>query len=195
MYPSFEQIQALHKKYAPNDRLYDLVFTHCQVVNDISLEIIKKKQLTVNEPLVIAGALLHDIGTYTFIQEFEQTGQSKYYRHGLEGYNILKNEGFSEDICNIVLHHMRLGLTEEKIRYEHLDLPLQDYSPTTTEERIVMYADKFHSKKPQFNSFESYKDFVSQFGEEQTKKWVELSVKYGIPDLELLAQKYNHPIK
>jgi uncharacterized protein len=194
MYPTLKEIETLHKKYAPNDRLFDLVFTHCKIVRDIAVQIAIDKKLSVNEELLITGALLHDIGTYAFIEQFEKTGESKYYQHAVAGYQIVKNEGVPEDVCKIVQHHMRLGLTKEQIKYESLDIPLEDYSPVTTEEEVVMYADKFHSKKPQFNSYESYLSFIQQFGKEQVVKFESLSKKLGIPELESLAEKYNHPI-
>ncbi len=195
MYPTYEQIEKLHKKYAPSEELYELVFTHCQIVWEIAAQIIKGKKLPVNEELVKASALLHDIGTYKFMQEFNETGTSKYYQHGLEGYQIVKAEGLPEELCLILLHHMRLGLTKDAVIYEQLDLPVQDYSPTTIEEKLVMYADKFHSKKPQFNSFKGYRNFIQQFGQEQVDKFDALAQEFGIPDLEKLASRYTHPIK
>lgn len=194
MYPTLEEIEQLHRKYAPNERLFDLVFTHCKIVWDLAEQIIKTKALKINIPLVSAGALLHDIGTYPFMREYEQIGTSKYYQHALEGFTLLQKEGLPEKLCLLVLHHMRIGLTKEQVDYENLDLPLQDYSPTTQEERLVMYADKFHSKTPQFNSYESYKNFVVRFGDEQAVKLVKLANEFGIPDLKPLAAKYNQPI-
>lgn len=194
MYPSFDVIEQLHRKYAPNERLFELVFTHCKIVKDLAEQIIKTKELRVNVPLVAAGALLHDIGTYPFIKDYEQTGKSKYYQHALEGFTLLQKEGLPEDLCLLVLHHMRIGLTKEQVAYENLDLPLRDYSPTTQEERLIMYADKFHSKTPQFNTYDSYKNFISQFGKEQEIKLAKLADEFGIPKLEALAKKYNHPV-
>lgn len=31
-----QQIEELHRKYAPNDKVYELVYGHCQVVNEIA---------------------------------------------------------------------------------------------------------------------------------------------------------------
>ncbi len=195
MYPTYEQIEQLHRKYALSEELFELVFTHCKIVSEIAEELIQKKGLDANKDLVKTSALLHDIGTYKFMDEFTRTGTSKYYQHGLEGYNILKQEGLPEEICLVVLHHMRLGLTKEAIQHEQLDLPVEDYSPTTIEEQLVMFADKFHSKKPQFNSYEGYKNFISQFGEAQVNTFVTLAEKFGTPDIAKLGEKYHHPIK
>lgn len=194
MHPSFEEIEQLHKKYAPNEEFFELVFTHCRIVKDLAEQIIKTKALQINIPVVCAGALLHDIGTYPFMREYAQYGTSKYYQHALEGYTLLKKEGVSEELCLLVLHHMRIGLTKEQVVYENLDLPIQDYSPATIEERLVMYADKFHSKTPQFNSYQNYKQFIRRFGDEQESKLARLAEEFGVPELEHLAQKYNHPI-
>lgn len=194
IYPTITEIEGLHKNYAPSADMFELVFTHCKIVRDIALQIIETKSLDLNIDLVVAGALLHDIGTYKFIKQFEETGTSKYYQHALEGCIILLNEGFTEELPNLVLHHMRVGLTKEAVIHEKLDIPAEDYSPTTIEERLVMYADKFHSKTPKFNSYESYKKFVSQFGHEQVTKLGALADEFGIPELESLAKKYNHQI-
>lgn len=193
-YPTIIEIEQLHRKYAPSTAMFEQVFTHCKIVRDIALQIIETESLSVNKDLVVAGALLHDIGTYKFIRQYEETGTSKYYQHALEGCIILLNEGLSEEITNLVLHHMRVGLTKEAVLHEKLDIPAEDYSPTTIEEKLVMYADKFHSKTPKFNSYESYKKFISQFGEEQVVKLEALAEEFGIPKLESLAKQYKHPI-
>ncbi|MBA3723423.1 MAG: HD domain-containing protein [Candidatus Levybacteria bacterium] len=195
MYQTFDQIKALHEKYAPDQRLFELVFTHCQIVQALAQQIIEHKKLTLNIPLVYAGALLHDIGTYTFLEQPPEIGKATYYKHPMEGSRILKYEGMPEDICNVVEHHLGVGLSEDQIIKRGLDLPIQDYSPTTIEERLVLYADKFHSKKPQFNSYASYCTYTEQFGAGSVEKFKKLADEFGIPDIAELAKEYKHPIK
>ncbi len=195
MYPTFDQIKTLHEKYAPDQRLFDLVFTHCQIVKTLAQQIIEHKKIQINEPLVYAGALLHDIGTYTFLEQPPEVGIATYYKHPMEGSRILRYENMPEDICNVVEHHLGVGLSEDQIIKGGLDLPIQDYSPTTIEERLVLYADKFHSKTPQFNSYESYCAHASQYGADSVEKFKKLANEFGIPDIAELAKQYKHPIK
>jgi hypothetical protein len=46
-------------------------------------------------------------------------------------------------------------------------LPEQDFTAESLEERLVMYADKFHSKPPRFNSFAQYVAHAAKFGQEK----------------------------
>ncbi len=74
-------------------------------------------------------------------------------------------------------------------------LPSKDYEPQTIEGRLLCYADRFHSKKPIFNSFDYFYNRLSDNLPNQAKKFKEWSEDFGIPDLDTLAVKYNHPIR
>jgi uncharacterized protein len=83
---------------------------------------------------------------------------------------------------------------------KELPIPEKDYRPTTAEERLVMYADKFHSKEKLsnlvFNSYEWYENFVTKkFGQHNAQKWHDLAQEFGKPNLEILAKKYNQEIR
>lgn len=192
MYPTFDEIKNLHKKYAPNEELFNLVFTHCQIIWAIAEQIIAEKKLRLNIDLVKTGALVHDIATYKYLSQ--KNGELLYYRHAYEGAIILRKEGFSEEICGLVEHHLGVGLTKTEIVERKLDLPAQDFTPQTVEERLILYADKFHSKTPKFNTFASYSSFLKKYGEPQVLKFETLAKEFGIPELQVLSQKYNHPI-
>ncbi len=79
---------------------------------------------------------------------------------------------------------------------QQLPLPPADYLATTAEERLVMYADKFHSKKtpPVFNSAESFAASIRRFGVDKPKRFQELRDEFGTPDLEPLARLYQHAL-
>ena len=195
--PSLQEIKALHKKYAPDTEAYDLIFTHCRIVSEIAEAIVVDKNIDVDKDLVVAGALLHDIGTYSLYQ-IASTGskfnEEKYITHGILGYEILKNEGYDEVLCRIASNHIGVGLSREQIKERNLPLPEQDYFAESTEEKIIMYADKFHSKYPRFNKYESYVKWVSQFGQASKDRFEAFSLEFGIPDVEALGEKYGHPI-
>lgn len=188
-----QQIKQLHRNYATSDKAFDLVYTHCRIVAEISRQLIAKKHLAVDNNIVRVGALLHDIGAYRFINT-DGTTSKHYVRHGIVGSHILASEKLPEAICRIAERHTGVGLSQEDILRQKLPLPSKDYLPQTTEEKLVLYSDKFHSKEPRFNSFEYYRRYVARWGKEKSTKFEELAGTFGIPELEELATKYGHPI-
>ncbi len=140
------------------------------------------------------GALLHDVGTYSLMNTKGEFDESNYIQHGMEGYDLLKKEGFDEIICRFAERHTGVGISKGEIIKENINLPPNNYFAESMEEKLVMYADKFHSKDPQFNSFDTYREHIRRFGEEKVKKFESFRELFGIPDLEPLAEKYNHPI-
>lgn len=193
LYPSFKKIQELHWQQSPDQTAYDLIFTHCQIVWEIAYSIIESYDLKVDVELVKAGCLLHDIGTYQLYNDgwFDEVN---YIKHGILGYTLLKDLGYDERLSRIASHHTGVGLSKRDIKDQALPLPYEDLLAECTEEELVMYADKFHSKHPRFNSYESYIRSVSQFGKHKAERFEQLASKFGIPDLEALAKKYNQPI-
>lgn len=193
--PSDDQILALHKKFAQSAQMFEVVYTHCQIVWRIAEQLIRTHYLDVDEELVRVGCLLHDIGAY----QFNEHG-TEYIQHGIIGEDLLKSEGLPEEIYRIASHHTGLGLTKEHIIKAFLPLPHVDLSPASKEERLVLYADKFHSKSnpPRFNSFQSYKDFVASLDGtdgEYMQKFDTLADEFGLPELTELAIEYGYDIK
>ena len=64
MQHSEEEILALHRKYAASDAVFELIYTHCQIVRDIALDLIEISRLPLDIELVTTGAMVHDIGVY-----------------------------------------------------------------------------------------------------------------------------------
>lgn len=197
--PTLAEITALHKKYAPSQKVFDVVFTHCQIVRDIAEQLITKNNLQVDAKFVQAACLLHDIGVYHVVGASDTATESKQYiTHGIKGEAILKSEGFPEALWRVASHHTGVGITEQQVVDYKLPLPIADYTAATAEERLVMYADKFHSKtKPasSFNSFEWYKAYVAKFGEDKATKFEALAAEFGMPNLVPLAEKYGQTIR
>lgn len=190
-----DQIKALHRKYAPNPKVFEYVFSHCQIICEIVEQLISKGNFQCDIELVKSGALVHDIGVYKVTDKEGVEDKKNYIKHGVEGYKILKDEGLPEPLCRIAERHTGVGITKEQILANNLPLLPKDYIAETIEEKLVMYADKFHSKNPDhFNSFESYRKYVGRFGEESVKKFEELAVLFGQPDLETLSEKYSQKI-
>jgi uncharacterized protein len=95
--PTLQEIEALHKKYAPSDEVFDLVWKHCCIVRDIALQLCNNNALTLDTNLLEAGCLLHDIGVHPlFGADGKLLPDVNYITHGIEGEAILKQEGVLE---------------------------------------------------------------------------------------------------
>ncbi len=100
---------------------------HTMKVLERTLEIHEK--FGGNLKLLIAGALLHDIGrTVTHGVE-----------HGVEGGKIIREQGWDEELARIVERHIGGGITREEA--EEQDLPARSFLPETLEEKVICHAD------------------------------------------------------
>lgn len=196
--PSVQAITELHKKYAPSEEVFELVYEHCQAVWDIAEQLIATAKLGVDVELVRVGCLLHDIGVYEL---FDSKGHERkdlhYITHGTRGEELLRAEGLPDAVCRFASHHTGVGLTLQDIAKSHLPIPKQEYLAETPEEELIMYADKFHSKThpPHFNSYAYYKQYSLRFGKEKSAIFEGFARKFGIPNLEPFIQKYGHELR
>jgi uncharacterized protein len=191
--PKYEEILELHKKYAPSDATFDLVFTHCQIVWEIAAQLIDTSRLQVNPELVKAGCLLHDIGVYRLFLPDGAIDHANYIKHGYLGYELLKEENFGEGICRFASCHTGVGLSKSDVIQENIPIPPNDYMAQSLEERLVMYADKFHTKStpPKLMTPEAYCESRKKFGEAKVARFREFQKILGSPDLNPIAKKYN----
>ena len=196
---TWNRIYQLHCHMAPNQDTFNLVWTHCQIVALIALQRAQSyTQQPVNYQKVVVGGLVHDIGVYRLFKENSlQFDMSRYLFHGLEGWLILQEEHFGEEIANFARNHTGLGITHYDVYKEHLPLPLGDYSPQTVEQELVMYADKFHTKSnpPEFISVTAARRSALKFGSENAKKFDYDQQKFGNPQLDNLACGYSMNIR
>lgn len=195
---SLRDLQQLHRQHAPSDKVYRLVFEHCQIVWQIAEQLIEAHSLQVDQQLVRVGCLLHDIGVYPLLDiDANVRSDTAYITHGTAGEAILREAGFPNIICRFASHHTGVGLSKEDIIKQQLSLPAADYLAETDEELLIMYADKFHSKTnpPYFNSFEWYKNEVARFGSDKVARFEQMAQQFGLPDLEPLASKYGYAIR
>ena len=191
--PSTETIKELHRKYAPGPDAFNSVWEHVCIVSDIAEQLQKAKSLKVDADLVRVGCLLHDVGVYKLYDKDQNLDKSNYITHGILGYKILKDEGYPEYLCNFARNHIGVGVTKEDVQSQQLPLPVNDYIPATEEERLVTYADKFHSKPGIFNSVDYYKKFLSdKFGIDKAEKFEKMTKEFGVPDLRLVMQKFKY---
>ena len=163
--PTIDEIEELHKKNASTDEMFAWVYTHCQAVWSVAQQLIEQNDLKVDPELVKVGCLVHDIGVYTLFNDVDNLRPGeKYLTHGIRGEELLRTAGFDEAIQRFASHHTGVGITKEAIEKHHLPLPAENYTAETPEERLVMYADKFHSKDNPlcFNSYDWYRAKVAR---------------------------------
>lgn len=196
--PTAAEIDDLHRRAAPDAASYESVRTHCEIVRRVAEQLVARSGADVDAELVRAGCLLHDIGVYRLNADAESgtLGQGHYLRHGLLGHRLLAEEGWPEQLCRFCSCHTGVGLTREDIERQNLPLPPGDYVARTEEERLVMYADKFHSKSspPKFHTADAYEKIVARFGPGKVDDFRALREHFGEPDVESLAAEYGHRV-
>lgn len=114
------------------------VVEHCKKVKKVAKRIgnaIRNNGHNVFLDVVIAGALLHDLGR----------GKTHGLMHAIVGAEIARKRGIDERICNIIERHIGGGLDEDDAKM--LGLPIKNYIPQTIEEKIVCHADNLSGKE------------------------------------------------
>jgi len=104
------------------------VIAHCRAVADLAVEI-ANLVLEADADLVMAGALLHDMGR----------ARSHEIDHGIIGRQMAEELHLSHPVALIIERHIGAGLTKQEA--EELGLPPKGYMPQSVEERIVAHAD------------------------------------------------------
>ena len=135
------EIELLKKENTPEN-----VIEHCKAVCKKAMKIAANFDYA-DEDLIRKGALLHDIGR----------SRTHGITHAIEGVEIAKRYGYSEDVLNIIERHIGAGITEQEAK--KLGLPKKSYVPQTLEEKIVAHADNLISGRDEVDL-----DFV-------IKKW------------------------
>lgn len=196
MVPSLEQINEIHKRYAQNNHIHKLVLEHCKIVAEIAEWCVDKNKLNVNKELLIAGCLLHDIGTYALFDAKGLDGnEHNYKQHAIFGAALVLEEGYDPKIADMIRTHVLMGLSKQEIIYNKFGMPQKDYLPQTLEARLLCYADRFHSKHPTFNAYQPFLNRLKTVLPEQAAKLESAAMEFGIPDVEAMALKYGHPIR
>ena len=194
--PDDAAILALHERHAPTPEALDQVYTHCLIVCDIAGQLHARSGVDADLGLVRAGALLHDVGVYRLYDAAGRIDHARYIWHGLLGHELLREEGLPEALCRFASHHTGVGITREDVLRQELPLPPADYVAQTSEETLVMYADKFHTKTAPsaFLTAAGYAVIVSRFGADKVEAFEAMRATFGDPDLAPLADAYGHRI-
>ncbi len=194
--PTQTDIELLHRKYAPSDVAFNEIWQHCLIVKEIALWCIDNSSLQVNTEEVVAGCLLHDIGVYKLYGQNGELDGKNYVTHGYLGYELLKREGLDEGLCRFAARHTGVGISAEDVQEDRLPMPIMDYFAETEEERLAMYADKFHSKYPSvFNSAEWYAKFLrGKHGDAKARRFESMLLRYGEPPIGDMAKARGLPV-
>lgn len=173
--------QSIIDKYYPDDNdLRRLLIRHSRDVADLALKIARQHpELHVDLRFLEEGAMLHDIGIFmTDAPGIFCHGTDPYIRHGIDGANLLRKEGYPLH-ARVCERHTGAGITLKQIEEQHLPLPKQDFLPETMEEKLICYADKFYSKSSpdRQKTLQQAERSVAKHGEdglERFRKWESL---------------------
>jgi uncharacterized protein len=127
-YPSYEEcIRILREnKCSPS------VQRHTIAVYELALKIAAQAiadNARVNLELIKSGALLHDLGR----------SRTHGIKHAIEGAKLARRIGLPKELVDLIEHHIGAGVSKEEAK--GLGLLPKDYSPRTTEEKIIAHAD------------------------------------------------------
>jgi len=147
--PSEEEALELHRKHGSSP----VIIQHCKTVAMVSRILamrFKEKGSPVDVELVVVGALLHDIGR----------SKVQTVRHGIEGAELLKQDGVDGAVVEIVFRHVGAGISPDEAKA--LGFPDRDYVPRTLEQRIVCFSDKMVASNRVRPFDEEVKRFVAK---------------------------------
>ncbi|HKM13777.1 MAG TPA: HDIG domain-containing protein [Candidatus Methanomethylophilaceae archaeon] len=108
------------------------VILHCRTVKEVA-DVISKNIPRADKDLVMAGALLHDLGR----------SRNHTILHAVIGAEMILELGLPKEVAEIVRRHTGAGLDDDDI--EAFGLPQGDYFPRTIEQKIVSEADNLVS--------------------------------------------------
>jgi uncharacterized protein len=188
---------ALHQKYAKAERLLDLVWAHCNMVTDIVIDLYRTNPNVYTFPLEVAvqAALLHDVGTYMcggfdWIPD-QPHFDTPYSQHTIVGSWILYQEGYLPEIVQVANVHAGVGIAVDDIITHNLDIPIDNYLPTTQLQQLVSFAAKFHSKTPRFKNSAEIIETLTKSGPHKVGTFNEMVSIFGEPNLEKIGAKYE----
>lgn len=177
--------QSIIDRYYPAGTLLrDIYMGHCRSVASLALDLNRRLDDPLDEHLVEAAAMLHDIGIVaTYAPGIGCGGAAPYLMHGVLGADMLRCEGVTEEIVRVAERHTGSGLTADEISAAGMPLPRRDFLPETRLERLVCYADKFYSKSgsSERKPLAAVERQMARYGTGSMARFVELRDEMGIP--------------
>ena len=176
----------ISRYYTPGSLAYDTLIAHSRMVVSKCLEIAENiRHQAPDIQFLKEAAMLHDIGI--FLVKAPHIGcyaDRDYICHGYLGRDLLEKEGLPVHalVCE---RHVGVGLSISDIRNWDLPLPARDMLPVTLEEKIICYADKFYSKKPDAlcseKTLEEVREGIRKYGNEYLQRFDEMTLMFSKP--------------
>ena len=173
--PSDDEIFALMSDLG----LADGIKEHCIVVKEIALDIVdkikqKNPDVQIDEDVVEAGALLHDIGRT----------RTHGIDHGYRGYMLMRDANIDERVARCALAHVLGGFDKEDIKHEFPSESRDEIKislmPKSIEEKIVCLADKQAEGTMQVTTKKRFSRWFKKYG----KSSFLLKSRYRIMQIE-----------
>ncbi len=180
-------LSIIDKYYPAGSPLRDIYMAHCRAVASLALELNERLPQPLPREQVEAAAMLHDIGIcLTDAPSIECRGELPYIAHGTAGAALLRREGAPEWAALVAERHTGAGLTAREVADGHLPIPVADYLPQSTLERLICYADKFYSKGGGVEALSRRKDFervrasMARFGRASLERFDALAAEFAL---------------
>ncbi len=189
---NLERLLHLHYRFAPSSKALESVWKHSLIVAAIVRQLLERyPRLVLDRDLAIDGALMHDIGVYRCVDRVRpKEDEVPYLRHGIIGGYILRHEKFRDAIARMAERHTGVGLTVADFLAKGLRPPEHDYLPENVLEKLVCYADKFHSKSRGFVELNEVIADQRKFGHHKVAQLLKLKEMFGTPDLASIREEY-----
>lgn len=175
--------------FYPTDTPFrQLLLLHSNQVREKALRILETSGMTLDRRVVVAGAMLHDIGIgMCHAPKILCVGQEPYIAHGVIGGRMLRQYGEKyridlEPLARICERHTGSGLTVEDIRRQNLPIPEHNFLPETPEEKLICLADKFFSKSgnQKEKSIDNIRQALGKFGNDSVERFDQMCCLFGI---------------
>lgn len=178
-----DPLKILQKYYDTNSLVYKILIEHSNNVTKKAITIAKRvPELHPDLAFIQEAAMLHDIGIcLTNDPDLWCSWEHHYICHGYLGREILEKEGLPKHAL-VAERHTGVWLSLKDREKDHLPIPKRDMIPTTVEEEIICFADKFFSKTKDELGKEKNKEEIrkelAKFGKEKSIKFDEWCKKY-----------------
>ncbi len=140
-------LKIIGKFYDPDSKACKILADHGARVSEKALRVAENLGLpSPDRDFVQEASMLHDIGMiHTDVPRLGCHGNHPYIAHGILGRLMLEKIGLPRHalVCE---RHIGVGISAGDVVMQKLPIPVRDMLPTTLEEKIVCYADKFFSK-------------------------------------------------
>ncbi len=181
-----DPLDIISRYYRPGSLAYNTLIAHSTMVVSKCLEI--AENISYQAPdisFIKEAAMLHDIGIFfAKAPHIGCYGDMDYICHGYLGRDLLEKEGLPVHalVCE---RHVGIGLSIRDIMDWDLPLPARDMLPVTLEEKIICYADKFYSKKPDAlcseKTLEEVREGIRKYGDDKLQRFDEMTLLFSKP--------------